>query len=90
MTTTTLPPAPYPRKRSSWDCECERDKLLTGVTQFFSRVGGKLDKAVSKELKRCTLLCKEIFSSLEMHPQQEPYELTRLNDWLFAQTELFT
>ena len=72
MASGVMQSTPPKRKGShtNWEREGERDKVAAAVAQFYGKIGTKIEKALAKESKRASLLCKEIFVSLEAHPQQ--------------------
>lgn len=89
MTDLHLSPlsTPSPRKTSRADKEMrihgEREKLCEMLNGFYDRAKARLEKSLNKDSKKVFLLCKELFSTLSLYPQQELYEMIRLNDLLF-------
>jgi hypothetical protein len=78
---------PSPRKTSRADKEMrihgEREKLCEMLNGFYDRAKARIEKSLAKDSKKVFLLCKELFSTLSLHPQQELYEIIRLNDLFF-------
>jgi phosphoglycerate-specific signal transduction histidine kinase len=59
--------------------------MLKGL---YERTRVKLTKSLTKCENRNTVLCRELFDSLTLHPQQELYETIRIHDLIFNEIDL--
>lgn len=55
---------------------------------FYDKTKGKLAKALTKCENKNTLLCRQLFDALALHPNQELYETARLHDLIFNEIDL--
>ena len=53
------------------------------IDGFYEKIRIRIEKTLSKENKRSILLCKELLDELSLHPRQELYDISRLNDEMF-------
>jgi hypothetical protein len=82
--------APTPRKLSKNDLkqiEEEQEKIGQMVHGFYEKIRTKIAKSLTKCENKNTLLCRQLFDSLSLHPQQELYETIRIHDLIFNQIE---
>lgn len=57
--------------------------MIELIDSFYAKAKNKIEKTLTKDNKKTTILCEEIFRALAHHPKQELYEISRLNDAFF-------
>jgi len=57
--------------------------MIELIDSFYAKAKNKIEKTLTKDNKKTTILCEEIFRALAHYPKQELYEISRLNDAFF-------
>lgn len=83
--------SPSLRKRSLNDDKLvldQQQKINSMIHSFFEKSKVKISKCFTKYQAKSSLLCKELFESLGLHPKQQLYQTIKLHDIIFNQIDI--
>lgn len=83
--------SPSQRKRSLNDDKLvvdEQEKINSMIHSFFQKSKSKISKSFTKYEAKSSLLCKQLYESLSLHPKQQLYETIKLHDIIFNEIDI--